>query len=1018
MFTRHLLFISLLLSVTSVYGDSLLVDPNSTVASPLSETKVITSFAENITLSANTYYIDPNGNGDYPTIQAAVDIAINGDDIVLLDGTYAGPGNRDVDLSRKAITVRSENGAKNCIIDCQGTLEEFHRAFLSHGNDENGTVIEGLTIINGYQERGGAIHIDYASPLITNCIFRDNTCTHSGGESGGALFASNSEYRAINCLFYRNSAVGDGGAVFNLLSNPTLINCTFLNNSADDGHTMFNYVDSNVSLINCLIYESSNALVNQSRSHLTLTHCNILGGISNYDGPDSTITYLEGNISEDPLFLDADHDNFTLHYDSPCIDTGIIDALLPTNDIRGNARKIDGNNDTVALPDIGAYEMDAPNIPVLFLSQNEFIFDCLESDPDPQSQSLLIWNGGPGEIAWKISDPSCDWLTVTPSSGTASVIKSNVTLSVNSVALPKGTYQCEIIVYSDDVENSPKTVNIALNVTGPSIEVSQSSLAFITDTPDDTPSSQILTITNAGGGTLNWQIQNPTCDWLSLSTDSGSNAIGESTDIELSVTMGRFNQGVYDCSFEIHDENADNSPYIINVRLLIQVEGDIYVPLDYPTIQDAVNNANDGDIIRVLDGIYTGQGNYMINTYGKEITIHSMGGYQDCTIQCETHADSSGFIFANSETNQTVIDGFSIINAGRGGIYCIGNSSPTIRNCHLSNNTAPEANPFGGGLYCRNSSPILERCIIEENSVSERGDSSAGGAGIYAKLSSLIIDRCTIRNNTATVRYRGVYGAGVMAIDSTILVKNSLIVENVCSLPNEEPIYLFGGSGIYSGYSIIDIINCTVSNNTSDSTAGGIYCYSSVISAKNSIISNNSTRDEYEICIEGSDSEYGYPSLMSIASSNIPSDIGIYVGSNDNLHWQQGNIEETPLFVNDLTGDYRISPASPCIDAGINSLVDIGETDIYGHLRIHDGNCDSLELVDIGAYEFNGLHFGDFTGDCTVNLKDFQILSQAWSTSPEDRNWDAVINLTSPNDENIDLSDLIVFSSYWLENFD
>ncbi len=175
----------------------------------------------------------------YPTIQAAIDAAVNGDTVLIDDGTYTGNGNRDLDLHGKRVVVRSVNGATATILDCGGTPAEPHRGFWFHSREDTLARVEGLTIRNGFGladlrgglAGGGAIHCDTASkPRFSDCVFLSNR-----GANGGAVATLGSSYpRFYNCVFRRDSA-GFGGAIFARVSNLYLGNCVIDSNQADSG---------------------------------------------------------------------------------------------------------------------------------------------------------------------------------------------------------------------------------------------------------------------------------------------------------------------------------------------------------------------------------------------------------------------------------------------------------------------------------------------------------------------------------------------------------------------------------------------------------------------------------------------------------------------------------------------------------------------------------------------------------------------------------------------------------------
>ncbi len=146
--------------------------------------------------------------GDQPNIQAGINLAGNGDTVLVADGTWTGSGNKNLDTLGKAITVRSANGPANCVIDCQGS----GRGFYIHRSEFIDTVIHGFTITNGSATEGGGILCDGASPLIN----RNRILLCSAGSGGGIGCVSFGGAVIINNEIAGCTAgsPGDGGGVY------------------------------------------------------------------------------------------------------------------------------------------------------------------------------------------------------------------------------------------------------------------------------------------------------------------------------------------------------------------------------------------------------------------------------------------------------------------------------------------------------------------------------------------------------------------------------------------------------------------------------------------------------------------------------------------------------------------------------------------------------------------------------------------------------------------------------------
>ncbi len=196
-----------------------------------------------------TITVNPGGN-----IQSAINSAGNGDVIELTNGTYNtsldGFVNHNLDTKGKAITIKSVNGSDNCVIDCN----MMGRAFLIQTGEGSNTIIDDLTILNGYSSNpiwppyepnkftwfipdfndaemdgfGGSILCKGTSPTISNCIIR-----YSQAEGfGGAIFVNGGKPNIVDCNIMDNWALGSGGGIAIYDSNATVTDCNVSFNEA------------------------------------------------------------------------------------------------------------------------------------------------------------------------------------------------------------------------------------------------------------------------------------------------------------------------------------------------------------------------------------------------------------------------------------------------------------------------------------------------------------------------------------------------------------------------------------------------------------------------------------------------------------------------------------------------------------------------------------------------------------------------------------------------------------------
>lgn len=210
---------------------------------------------------ATTFYVDasrPDDSGDglswatsKMTIQAGVDIAVEGDTVLVTNGVYdvgsrLSPGQalcHSRVVINKPLTVQSVNGLSNTFIVGQGPIgaDAIRGVWIA-----DNACISGFTITNGHtagsiggdDEKGGGVCAEGAGAIIQACTI---TSSKAAG-SGGGVYAGSLN----NCTIDGNeSATGAGGVAGSLLNN-----CMIANNKSDSGR---GGGASNCSMSNCVV---------------------------------------------------------------------------------------------------------------------------------------------------------------------------------------------------------------------------------------------------------------------------------------------------------------------------------------------------------------------------------------------------------------------------------------------------------------------------------------------------------------------------------------------------------------------------------------------------------------------------------------------------------------------------------------------------------------------------------------------------------------------------------------------
>jgi len=258
----------------------------------------------------------------------------------------------------------------------------------------------------------------------------------------------------------------------------------------------------------------------------------------------------------------------------------------------------------------------------------------------------------------------------------------------------------------------------------------------------------------------------------------------------------------------------------------------------YGSIQAAVDGANDGDVIQVVQGVY-----YETVVLTKSVTLE--GGWnadfseRDWDVYVTTvDAQRCGPVIRVNDPASPTIEGFIITGGDSssplgwgGGIWVYGDlledgGTTIIRHNVITNNIACDGScqGYGGGIMVYASTALIEHNTIISNAARTNSQGgNGGGVSIWSAEATLISN--TIISNTAVYSTTG-FGEGKGGGVDTQYATEATLIDNVIQ-GNVAAVKGIGrGGGVYAKATLYD--NHIFSNTASvsgDGYGGGVYAY-------------------------------------------------------------------------------------------------------------------------------------------------------------------------------------------------
>jgi len=927
----------------------------------------------------------------FNSIQNAIDNSDDGDTVLVDRGRYS----ERINFNGKSIFVTSnytftedEEDIIETIID--GGIEEGSRVVIRSGED---AVLTGFTITGGRTDYGGGIYCRSSTAIFSHLIVEGNTverngagiyCTrnsnvlihdviireNSAGYVGGAFSCfGGSDVTMRNVLIYNNECDHVGGALHCYGAELTLENVTIFRNYAPhSGGALYLTAAGSAQINNSILWNNAPheiyLMTGNDSTHLEVYFSDVDGGLDEIvDVDGSQVDWGTGNIDLNPLFVNAELNNFQLGGDSPCVDAGHYEEdpdpdgsrrdmgryylhqedggsvvhHVPT-DFESIQEAIDeAETGDVVLVQPGEYFENirlASNITLgsrlISTGDNDFIESTI-IDADGEGSVIIVEGDIPDALVSGFTVQNGE----NADGGGVVCRETNATLS-NLLVQENSATQRGGGIYIGNEENIGPTL-IDIIVTNNNSRRDGGGIYIVQAENNDEIILENVIITEnqaqTGGGMF---IVRSISLLSNVQISNNSASVAGGLFIQSSAPI--FSQVIISGNSSIDEGSAfilsDSDPHLNNVTIA------------------ANSSENFGEVILIGAGSYLNVTNSII--WGNNSTeIHFMQGDNSISVHHSDIENGEDALVENDEDEFEVEWGDGNINADPQftdpdeGDFSLAENSPCIDAGDRESPRDPDGTVADmGALYTHQNFdysrlfmvPDDYQTIQEAIEVTQYGDSILVRPGVYEEnidmrghtifVGSLFaithdpayIDSTIINGggNDVAVKFArgengtlsgfriengsGNEGGGIFIYNSNPTIEYCLITDNSAQ---------DGGGGVFCYGGSVKLYNCTIGSNQSNAGAGGIFIENAVwLYVYNSIIWGNEPEEiMFSAERDANNIDIGY----SVVAGG---ENGIITNFNGQVNWEDGNIEDNPQFVDQESGNFYLTENSPCIDAG------------------------------------------------------------------------------------------------------